>query len=73
MKHNGTMIDVCPKCGGVWFDKGEIETMLKGSKGLKGISTSSSHDSIWISILDGASCSLPDLIEVIFDGLFDGI
>ncbi|MBI5744774.1 MAG: zf-TFIIB domain-containing protein [Elusimicrobia bacterium] len=26
-------LDVCPSCSGIWFDKGELETLLKQSQG----------------------------------------
>ncbi|PIV67811.1 MAG: transcription factor, partial [Euryarchaeota archaeon CG01_land_8_20_14_3_00_38_12] len=26
------IIDVCPKCNGVWFDKGELKKILKDRK-----------------------------------------
>jgi len=27
-------LDVCPSCSGIWFDKGELEALLKQSQGL---------------------------------------
>ncbi len=26
--HNDVEIDVCPNCGGVWLDRGELEALL---------------------------------------------
>jgi hypothetical protein len=30
--HHGVMVEECPKCGGLWFDKGELETIAKREK-----------------------------------------
>ena len=32
---NGVLIDICPKCGGIWLDKGEIYLFSKEPKGLR--------------------------------------
>jgi hypothetical protein len=29
---HGVMVEECPKCGGLWFDKGELETVAKREK-----------------------------------------
>jgi hypothetical protein len=29
---HGVTIEECPKCGGLWFDKGEVETIAKRDK-----------------------------------------
>ena len=31
---DGVMVDNCPGCGGSFFDKGEIELMIKAHKGI---------------------------------------
>lgn len=31
-KHHGVIIDVCPKCEGMWVDKGELDTIFKKVK-----------------------------------------
>ena len=28
VERRGVLIDVCPQCGGVWLDKGELEKLL---------------------------------------------
>ncbi len=28
ISRNGVMIDVCPKCRGVWLDRGELEKLM---------------------------------------------
>lgn len=28
MRHNDVEIDVCPNCGGIWLDRGELELLL---------------------------------------------
>ena len=30
--HHGVSVHECPTCGGVWFDKGEMETVAKREK-----------------------------------------
>ena len=30
--HHGVAVEECPTCGGVWFDKGEMETVAKREK-----------------------------------------
>ena len=29
---HGVTVEECPKCGGLWFDKGEVETVAKREK-----------------------------------------
>jgi hypothetical protein len=29
---HGVTVEECPKCGGLWFDKGELETVAKREK-----------------------------------------
>ncbi len=28
MERRGVLLDICPQCGGVWLDKGELEKLL---------------------------------------------
>jgi uncharacterized protein len=28
LKRNGVALDICPKCRGVWLDRGELETLV---------------------------------------------
>ncbi|AFV75965.1 zf-TFIIB domain-containing protein [Thermus oshimai] len=28
VERRGVLLDVCPQCGGVWLDKGELEKLL---------------------------------------------
>lgn len=28
VERRGVLVDVCPQCGGVWLDKGELEKLL---------------------------------------------
>lgn len=30
--HGGIEVDICPKCKGVWLDRGELERLLEGSE-----------------------------------------
>jgi hypothetical protein len=30
--HQGVTVEECPKCGGLWFDKGELDTVAKREK-----------------------------------------
>ena len=32
MDQHGITVEECPKCGGLWFDKGEAETVAKREK-----------------------------------------
>ncbi len=27
--HRGVAVDICPSCGGVWLDRGELEQILR--------------------------------------------
>lgn len=31
-KHSGVAIDSCPKCRGVWLDRGELEKLIEGER-----------------------------------------
>lgn len=72
MKVNGILIDVCPTCDGVWLDRGEIKAVLKKTTALRN-GKKSEPDSVVVSVLDGASLCLPDLLEALVGGLLDGI
>ena len=30
--HHGVMVEECPRCGGLWLNKGELETVAKREK-----------------------------------------
>jgi Zn-finger nucleic acid-binding protein len=30
--HHGVMVEECPRCGGLWLNKGELETIAKREK-----------------------------------------
>ena len=32
--HYGVQVDRCPECHGVWFDAGEVETLVKKDSGV---------------------------------------
>lgn len=72
MQINGILLDACPACGGVWLDRGEIEAVQKNTSALR-YGRKSAGDSVLFSIADGISCGIPDLLEALLDGLFDGI
>ena len=67
---NRILIDVCSTCGGVWFDRGEIETVLKKSKGFN---NRESSDAVLSTAFDGVAWFVPDLLEALFESLFDGV
>ena len=35
VERRGVLIDVCPQCGGVWLDKGELEKLLAEAEEVK--------------------------------------
>jgi Zn-finger nucleic acid-binding protein len=37
-ERRGIEIDFCPKCRGVWLDRGELDKLLQGSDGGRGYS-----------------------------------
>lgn len=34
VEYQGVELDLCPDCGGVWFDRGELELVLAGERPL---------------------------------------
>ncbi|MFN4232402.1 zf-TFIIB domain-containing protein [Thermus sp.] len=32
VERRGVLLDVCPQCGGVWLDRGELEKLLAEAK-----------------------------------------
>jgi Zn-finger nucleic acid-binding protein len=32
VERRGVVLDVCPQCGGVWLDKGELEKLLSQAR-----------------------------------------
>ena len=36
VERRGVLIDVCPQCGGVWLDKGELEKLLAEAEEVAG-------------------------------------
>lgn len=72
MRINGIIIDVCSSCGGVWLDRGEIEAVVKKATKLRNEKRLQA-DTVLFSVVDGVSWCLPDLVEALFDGIFDGI
>lgn len=71
MRINGIVMDVCSSCNGVWLDRGEIKAVLKKATALRN-GKRPQADSVLFSAVDGAVWFLPDLIEALFDGIFDG-
>ena len=37
IKFRGLSVDKCPDCGGMWFDDGELDQLLKNDGGLKSL------------------------------------
>lgn len=72
MRINGIVMDVCPSCGGVWLDRGEIEAVVKKVTKLRN-GKRPQADSVLFSVVDGVSWNLLDLVEALVDGIFDGI
>lgn len=72
MRINGIVMDVCSACNGVWLDRGEIEAVLKKKPSLRPGRTTGS-DTVLFSVMDGATWCLPDLLEALFEGIFDGV
>ena len=35
--HHGVQIDRCPECHGMWFDAGEVETLVKKETGVTNV------------------------------------
>ncbi len=33
VERNGVLIDACPRCRGVWLDRGELDKMIEQEKG----------------------------------------
>ena len=41
---NGVEIDYCPKCRGVWLDRGELDKIIERSQGRPSVSDSGHSD-----------------------------
>lgn len=35
VERNGVMIDICPRCKGVWLDRGELDKLLSGVREIR--------------------------------------
>ena len=73
--HQGVELDVCAACGSIWFDRGELEKILRLTAAKRGSALSAPGDSkaldVALSVVDGVSLAdaAGELISAVFEFL----
>jgi Zn-finger nucleic acid-binding protein len=73
--HRGVELDVCAACGGIWFDRGELEKILLLTDTKRGSALSAQGDSkaldVALSVVDGVSLAdaAGDVVSAVWEFL----